>query len=291
MPTTNLKLAFATCAEIPSFYPDDKHVADVLGQRNVVVEPLVWDNPNVDWSTYDAVVIRSCWDYHLCPTDFLAWVDHLAAQHIRVLNNPVLLRWNHDKSYLQDLIAQGIPVVPTQWFQQGTTPSLQSILESRIWDKAVVKPTISATAYHTWITTRSKAHQHETRFQDLVTTRDVMIQPFIPEIQTRGEWSLMFFGGRFSHAVVKRPKPGDFRVQDNFGGTTALATPNKATLTIAQQVLTALDHKTVYARIDGVETAAGFQIMEVELIEPSLFLSEHPLAPTRFADAIEAACQ
>lgn len=289
--TKSLRLAFATFAQLPTIYPDDQHVADVLIQRGITVEPNVWNAPGTNWSAYDTVVIRSCWDYHLHPTAFLAWLDHLIEQDVRIINPPTLLRWNHDKSYLQDVIEHGVPVVPTEWCTQGTTVSLEELLETHSWERAVVKPTISATAYHTWVTTPKEAASHQTRFNDLLATRDLMVQPFIPEIQTEGEWSLLFFGGAFSHAVIKRAKAGDFRVQDNFGGTTAQATPTKHMLTVAQHVLDALPSTPTYARIDGVETEAGFLIMEVELIEPSLFLGLDPRAPVRFADALLAACR
>lgn len=282
-------VAFATFAQRPNLSTDDTLVAAVLEQRGIAVQSCVWNDPEIEWAGFDGVVIRSCWDYHLRPAAFMAWVQHLDDKSIPVFNAPALIRWNHTKTYLQELETQGFPVVPTHWWEPEVSAPLPSLLADYGWERAVIKPTISATAHQTWVVQAQEAATHADRLYQAAQTTEMMIQPFISQIQTRGEWSLLFFGGTFSHAVLKRAKAGDFRVQDNFGGTYAAATSPAGSITIAQQVLASLSQETVYARIDGVETDHGFQIMEVELIEPSLFLSEDPAAPRRFADAIQAA--
>jgi hypothetical protein len=257
-------IALATSEGWPELSPDDRELAPELAKLGCHATPVVWNDPAVDWRSFDLVVIRSCWDYHLRPDEFRGWLDRLDRLRVPVGNTSDTIRWNMHKRYLRELATEGIPVVSEP--QQPT-------------DKVVVKPAISASAYETHV------------FDDLSAARetigrlgDVIVQEFIPEIVTRGEWSLMLFGGEFSHAVRKLPKEGDFRVQHEFGGRYLLEAPPPAVMTLAQRVLSVVD--VLYARVDIVEAARGPLLMELELIEPGLFLKMGPAAARRFAAAI-----
>jgi len=248
----------------------------------------VWDTSGTAWERFDAVVIRSCWDYHTRLGEFTAWLDRVGQVGVPVWNPPALLRWNADKTYLRDLAARGIPIVPTRWVSRGEATSLAQVLAAARWSEAVVKPAVSAAAFHTWRVSRAEAEAAATRFQALVATRDVLVQVFLPEIERSGEWSFCFFGGIYSHAVVKRPRPGEFRVQEAHGGTAQAARPGPALVAQAEAVIAALPGPTVYARVDACQVDGRLCLMELEALEPSLFLDQEPRAPDRFAAAIAA---
>lgn len=282
------RVALATSSKYPNLTDDDRLLLEPLAQRNIQAEPAIWNDATRNWSSYDAVVIRSCWDYHLQPDEFLRWIANLEARAIPVFNSADIIRWNANKTYLRDLETKGIAIVPTLWPEPGDPVSLDDNLSKLAWRKAVVKPRISATAYRTQLVTPENATSAQELFDDLRHGPGVMVQKFMDGITTEGEWSLMFFSGTFSHAVIKRPKSGDFRVQNDFGGTAQPADPPPDVLAAATRAAESVP-STLYARVDGVIDQDQFHLMELELIEPALFLSEHQAARTRFADAISQA--
>jgi hypothetical protein len=282
-----LRLALATSSKYPHLTADDRVLLTPLAAHGIQAEPAVWNNAAYDWSACAAVVIRSCWDYHLQPHKFLAWIQQLESANIPIFNPAPLLRWNANKSYLRDLDSKGVPIVPTFWpEEENPSPvSLSEKLRDLGWRQAVLKPRISATAYRTQLVTRDDATTAQPLFDQLQHGPGAMLQKFMPSITTEGEWSLIFFAGKFSHAVIKQPKSGDFRVQNDFGGTSSLAAPPPHVLASAIRTIEAIA-PTVYARVDGVVDEGQFLLMELELIEPALFLADHPQAPARFAAAI-----
>ena len=283
-----LRLALATSSTYPNLTADDRLLVDPLSHHGIEAHAAIWNDPDQDWSRFAAVVIRSCWDYHLQPEIFLAWIASLQSAHIPVLNPASLLRWNANKAYLRDLDTRGIPIVPTFWPDESSAITLKEELHKLGWYRAVVKPRISATAYRTQLVTRDDAAAAQPLLDELRRGPGVMIQKFMETITAEGEWSLMFFAGEFSHAILKKPQPGDFRVQNDFGGTACLADPPAHVLSSATCAVHAVD-PTVYARVDGVVAEDRFVLMELELIEPMLFLADHPQAPSRFAAAIAQA--
>jgi glutathione synthase/RimK-type ligase-like ATP-grasp enzyme len=291
-------IALATYAALPALAPDEHPLVAELAAIGIRAAPAVWDDPAVAWGDFDGVVIRSCWDYHLRIDEFFAWIDRVAAMGARVWNPPRMLRWNSRKTYLHDLAAGGIRTVPTLWLAgdgaRRSTLSLEKILEDTGWHHAVVKPVVSASAHETWRLSRDDARVnraiHDARLKTLVAGHGAMVQPFVPEIATDGEWSLLFFGGEFSHVVQKRAAHGDFRVQREFGGTfETMSRPTSRVLDQAERALRAAPGNSLYARVDGVVIEGDLVVTELELLEPSLFLDGDPAAPARFAAAIAAA--
>jgi hypothetical protein len=280
-----IPIALATSSKYPNLTDDDRLLLAPLAERGIEAEPAVWNDPSHNWSSNAAVVIRSCWDYHLQPERFLRWIADLEAKSIPIFNLAPVIRWNTDKSYLRDLEAKGIVIVPTFWAEGGDAVTLEDKLHELGWAKAVVKPRISATAYRTQLVTANNAASAQTLFNDLRHGPGVMLQKFMAGIANEGEWSLIFFAGIFSHAVLKKPRQGDFRVQNDFGGTEQLADPPAYVLASATHALQTIA-PTLYARVDGVVDEEQFRIMELELIEPALFLANHPKAPEHFAEAI-----
>ena len=280
-------ILLATCESIPNLTEDDQSLIAPLAKRGINARAAVWSDPRVNWSEADAVVIRSCWDYHLRLKQFVDWITLLERAGVRVWNPPAMLRGNADKIYLRELERKGVPIVPTLWPEAGF--QLARELRGRGWEKAVVKPRVSATAYRTVLTTADEPSEAQALIEDLLHAPGVMVQEFLDEVSAGGEWSLIFFSGRFSHAVIKTPKAGDFRVQHDFGGSEHVADAPQSVIQAAARVIAAVESIPLYARVDGVERGSQFLLMELELIEPALFLKLSEGAAEKFADAI-AAC-
>jgi hypothetical protein len=280
-----MRIALATSKGFSNLTDDDRSLLQPLRDHGIHATAAIWSDPNCDWAAYDMVVIRSCWDYHLRVSEFVSWIDSLEARQIKVWNAPSTIRWNVNKTYLRELEAKGIAIVPTLWFDSAKRISLSDELCQAGWDKAVIKPRISATAHRTKLISTEQAEDAQTLFDELRNGPGVMVQKFVESITREGEWSLIFFNGKFSHAVVKTPKAGDFRVQHDFGGKEKLAMPPAFVLKAAEDII---DHvpDTLYARVDGVVENHKFLLMELELIEPALFLTNSPGAAEKLAAAI-----
>ena len=287
-------IALATYAELPDLDVDEQPLIVSLAARGIRAVPAVWNDPSIAWETFAGVVIRSCRDYHLQPAAFFDWIDRIASLGVPTWNAPATLRWNSRKTYLHDLAIGGVRTVPTFWLLGGNgrraPVSLATIMADTGWERAVVKPVVSASAHETWKVSRADAHAnattHDERLHALIRGHGGMVQPFVPEIEADGEWSLLFFGGVFSHAVIKRAAAGDFRVQTDFGGTYEAVTPPASVVQQAERALRMAPGESLYARVDGVLIGADLVVTELELLEPGLFLDADPAAPDRFADAI-----
>lgn len=274
------RLAIATSSIVPGIHPDDAHLAATLRDLGIETVACVWNDPNVDWSQYDAVLMRSTWDYFKHYAAFRDWLERLP---IPTINPKALVRWNSDKRYLLDLAAHGIDIIPTRIVSAHKLPQTLAPMSGQ---EVVVKPTTSGTAWHT-----ARGVVGEAAFDQAVAQLpkelDYLVQPFVPEIVSEGEWSLLFFGGEYSHAVLKRPVAGDYRVQSDFGGTAEGIDPAPALIARAKHALSvvaALGHADIaYARVDGVVSQGAFLLMELEMIEPFLHLGARPEAAERFA--------
>ncbi len=280
------KIAFVTYQKAPHLTPDDALAVAPLRELDIEVTSAIWNDPVVNWQQFDAVIVRSCWDYHHQPRQFHQWLDHLKAQQIALWNPAEIMRWNMNKKYLQDLAAKGVTIPPTIWIEAESGADLFSLLNENRFERAVIKPMISATAYRTYRTSPATARDDQSRLDEILRHTGAMIQKFVNEITTTGEWSLIFFAGTFSHAVLKRPRDGDFRVQSDFGGTSHLHAPPAELTTQAEEILRLIEEPLLYARVDGVNSNGRFVLIELELIEPQLFLKIDTAAPRRFAEAI-----
>ena len=285
------RIAIATASAYADLVPDDRLLVDALTARGVRADAAIWNDSAVRWSEYDAVVIRSCWDYHLAHDAFLAWIAQLEAGNVPALNPPALVRWNSEKTYLRDLASRGVGVVPTRWVERGDNVPLETILAEQAWSEVVVKPAISASAHETWRASAHAAVESEQRFRDMVARGRVLVQPYLDVIASDGEWSVLFYDGRYSHSALKRPRAGDFRVQVEHGGGAEIREPASHIVEAARRALHSAEDgraRSLYARVDGCIIDGEFVLMELELIEPDLYLRAHPSAPTRLADALLA---
>ena len=281
------RVALVTCASIRELTDDDQPLLAELWNLGIKAEPVVWDDPSVDWKSFHAAVIRSTWDYHLSPAAFLSWLSRVEALGLELWNPASVIRANADKNYLKELEATGVAVVPTIWVKQGGRANLGDLLAARGWTDAVVKPVISAGAYRT---SRVKFGDSsgQAALDEVLAHSGAMVQPYLPEIAAEGEWSFIFIGGEFSHAVLKTPRPGDFRVQEDHGGRTERREPPPGLVTQAREAVIAGPVPSLYARVDGVRRGAELLVVELELIEPSLYLSHAPTAARKLAEAIKA---
>jgi glutathione synthase/RimK-type ligase-like ATP-grasp enzyme len=282
-------VAFVTHAALPALTPDDQLAIAPLAKRGIDVVPARWDDAQTDWRRFDLVVLRSTWDYWRRVSEFRAWLERMACDQVRLWNPPRLALWSMEKHYLRDLEEARVPVVATRWLRRGADTLLQALLEENGWDRAVIKPVISGNADGTWTTCLAGAAGDELRFRGELAERDLMVQQFVEAIAAEGEWSLVFIGSELSHTIIKQPAPGDFRVQHDFAGTARAARPAAAVVELAHAALAQVPSEWLYARVDLVHAGDEYRVMELELLEPSLFMAADPeRAPERFADAVAA---
>jgi glutathione synthase/RimK-type ligase-like ATP-grasp enzyme len=280
-----VRLALAYDAARDKLLPEDRLTGEALAARGAEVVWASWDATDVDWSAFDAVVLRTCYGYHTRLPAFVAWLGCAA----RFINPAPLVRWNANKTYLQALERQGMATVPTAWISRGAAVRLADLMADRAWDDVVVKPTVSAGAMHTRRVKREEAAAAQGWLAAMLADQAMMVQPFLPEVCAQGEWSLLFFGGALSHAVLKVPRVGDFRVQGEHGGSFTVQTPPAAARAVAQRLLAGLGAPAAYARVDGVMQGGAFLLMELEVIEPYLYLGADPQAGGRYVDALWSA--
>jgi glutathione synthase/RimK-type ligase-like ATP-grasp enzyme len=279
-------IAFVTSSVKPDINADDALAARSLSRHGLPVVAAPWDDPAIDWGRFSAVLLRSCWNYHAHIDRFLAWIAQLERDGIRLWNGPAVVRWNATKEYLRTLTGGGFVMPDTQLLERGSRHDLRAVVERNGWAAAVVKPTISADGHRTFRTDALPSDDNQRALDEILDASGAMIQRFVPAIETDGELSLIFFDGRFSHAALRRPAAGDFRVQERFGGTAAPATPPTDLVERAAALLVRAPEPCLYARIDVVDDGASAVIMEFEAIEPSLYLAHSPAAADRFAAAI-----
>jgi len=279
------RIAFVTYRDLPDLNADDRLAASAVEELGLTVDARCWDDPGADWLAYAAIVLRTTWDYHHRLAEFHAWIDRLEALGARLWNPPGVLRWNTDKRYLARAWHPRLSQPATAVLDRGSIHDLRSVLDAHGWDEAVIKPAISADGYSTERTSRLRAASDQAALDAMLARGDVVVQQMVPEIRTNGEISLMFFGGVFSHAVSKRPKAGEFRVQERLGGMIARTEPPPPLIDYARELLDAAAPGCLYARVDAV-AADRFVLMEVELVEPSLYLGHDASAPAAFARAI-----
>ena len=280
------RIAIATCIDQPALTPDDELLGPVLTSAGISWSAVPWNESGVDWTKFNGILIRSTWDYHQHLDAFLGWITRVEAAGVRLWNSPTALRWSVNKNYLRDLEAAGVSTVSTFWVERGAKDvELSRIMESNRWSDVVVKPAISAGGRGLRRYDRNNAGLAGRELAEAARHSDLLIQPFLPEI-TRGELSFILIDGAISHVVRKTPKRGDYRVQAKFGGSIELTSPS--TLMKEQATLAALSKgRQLYARVDGLDIDGRLIVMEVELVEPDLFLHVDPGAALRLTLALE----
>jgi hypothetical protein len=257
----------------------------VLGWQTEVVS---WRSTEVDWNDYEAVIIRSPWDYQDDMENFLQVLANIESSNARLENSLAVVTWNINKSYLKTLAAQAVTIVPTLWPEQFYADNLSNYFEHFDTDQIVLKPRVSANADNTFWLTKANYQDKIAELSHAFSTRELMVQPFMASICQEGEFSLFYFNGEYSHAILKTPAKGDFRVQEEHGGGLLAVAPEPALMAEADKTMQAirkLHGELLYARIDFVRYQDSFALMEAELIEPSLYFNMDNTSPQRFAKA------
>ncbi len=278
------RIAFLSTDNLEDFFVYDELLIPVFEQAGHQVDTVSWHNTDTDWSAYAMVIVRSTWDYQSQPEAFLRCLEKIDKQ--THLQNPLeLMRWNLDKSYLKSLRAAGIDTLPTQWADAYDENVIRQQFSAFDTDKLVIKPTVSANADDTFVLTPDFHKTQSAELSRCFSARPHMIQPFAEEIVSHGEYSLFYFGGKLSHCILKTPEQGDFRVQEEHGGSLKLVQADAAQQHISEAVLAALPQPALYARIDIVKFDEKWCVIEVELIEPSLYFNLDDQSPQRFVKA------
>lgn len=282
------RLAYLTMDDMSGWVIDTELVFPPLQALGWQANPVPWRSVNPDWNQFDAVYIGTPWDYQEDPDLFLGVLESISQSGTVLLNDISLVRWSIEKSYLRDLEGDGIAIVPSLWYERMTPGIVDNAFDALGTHQIIVKPTISASAANTYCLTRESATVQRAELENIFSDRAFLAQPFVESIQNDGEYSLFYFNGRFSHAVQKIPGDGDFRVQEEFGASIVAVTPVAALSIAAEMVLEKIELIPVYARIDFVRNVDNdVLLMELELIEPSMYLRTNPNAPGRFAEAID----
>lgn len=288
-----MRVAVLRCERLPSFvtweiadpdalFADDRQLLEAFAARGVDAEPVSWSRRDVDWQAFDAAVLRSTWDYVDRLSEFLAVTAAIAASGCRLLNPVEAVRWNADKHYLDDLDRLGVPVVPLLRGTSAEATRLAAEAAFAGWDELVVKPAVGVGGSGV---TRADVAGLAGVLGALGPGTELMVQPFAEAVAEEGELSFVFIGGEPSHVLRKRPAPGDFRAHGIYGGTVERVQPAAADLAEVSAMAGLLPFDLLYARFDVVRFGGRLAILELELIEPMLYLDRAPGSAGRLADA------
>lgn len=267
-------------------HTEDGLLRDALSARGLRVCRVNWADPDVEWPQIRTAIFRSTWDYFHRFAEFAPWLER-ASQSTRLFNEAGLIHWNLDKHYLGELEKSGIGIVPTQYIESGDTRTLHAIITASGWEETILKPVVSGAARHTYRLTAANIAEHEAIFRELIAHESMMLQPFQRAITGEGELSLMVIDGKVTHAIRKTAQAGDFRVQDDWGGTVHPHTASPEEIDFAQRAVAAVPFDVLYARVDLIRDNHGqLAIMELEMIEPELFFRFCPEAADVFAEGL-----
>jgi glutathione synthase/RimK-type ligase-like ATP-grasp enzyme len=279
-----MHVSLITYDGLPNLDPDDALIADEIKRRGHDCTPAIWNDASVDWSKFDISIMRSAWDYHLHTEKFYAWLEDVSKM-TKLLNSPQLMRWSSHKSYLKELHDKGLPVVETLWLEKGGKSA--EIVSQLSWPKAIIKPAIGLATFGVgkFDLEQGESKMAEAHADQLAKTQDVMFQPFIKSVEDYGERALMFVGGKYTHSVRKssfqKLAPAGHAGEEAVEG-------DLVEIAIAEKVVASLDAVPLYARVDLVRNEKNEPLLlELELVEPSLFISCQPAVALKFVDALE----
>jgi glutathione synthase/RimK-type ligase-like ATP-grasp enzyme len=280
------KFAFLTCDDLTEFVVDDDFAFNEFERQmeDSTYELLSWSDKSVVWSDFDFAVIRTTWDYTKNIDYFLATLKKIEESGCKLLNPYSVVKWNSHKTYLKDLEEKGIDIIPSIFLERETIGSFQEKLRFLNSKKYVLKPTVGASADKIQVLDEEEVLK---QFEQCTQLQDWFVQPFIEEV-LEGEISYFFFGGEYSHAVKKTPKKGDFRVQEEHGGLITIHNANEEEKTNAKKVVSCLDQELLYARVDMLITENGAKLIELELIEPSLYFRIDPKSAARYIKKLKS---
>ena len=265
---------------------EDQLLQTALEKKGLKVCKKDWADTDFDWTTTKYAIFRTTWDYFERFKEFFNWLEN-TKNKTTFINSAEIISWNIDKHYLKDLQKKEINIAPTLFIEKGDTITLSDLFEKTNWEEAVIKPAISGAARHTYRLTQDNYQEHESIFQELIKKECMLFQSFLENIILLGEISLIIIGGKFTHAVRKIAKNGDFRVQDDHGGKVEKYTPTQEEIIFAENCIKATPFKPIYARVDIVyDNDNKLSLSELELIEPELWFRNHPESAEKLSEEI-----
>jgi glutathione synthase/RimK-type ligase-like ATP-grasp enzyme len=301
-----MRIALATCTDLPDWEVDDRPLHEALVARGVDLFHPTWDDADFDWSQMDACLIRTTWDYYLRLDEFVAWAK-AAEKQTRLFNPSALVAWNTNKLYMRELAELGVPIIDTEWLDKGAKVDLGQCMKQRGWRRGLLKPVVGASAYGTC---RFDDHGDslvaaQQFLNRMLVDHAMQLQPYLEQVESHGEESMLFIDGAYAHSVRKIPVPGDYRVQDDHGATDEAFTHTAEEIELARSVMTLVEQNPVlvgnhspsnsgqghtpllYGRIDWLRDEHGaLRLCELEVVEPSLFLRHGPNTAVMLADAL-----
>jgi glutathione synthase/RimK-type ligase-like ATP-grasp enzyme len=297
-------IGVATCSDLPGWEIDDQPLFDVMKRQGVTYSLVEWDDPAVDWASFEGILVRTTWDYTEYYRDFLQWIRDVSAI-TPIFNPPETLLWNAHKSYLRDLEERGVPIAPTVWLERGQYVDIAQIFSQTGWSSGFVKPLVGATARGTM---RFRADERglanaQKHLDELLGVCGAMVQPYLSSVETEGEYSAIIIDGEVTHTVRKVPVAGDYRVQDDHGASDEPCVLSEEELELCHRVCKLVSNSPdwhgkwsgqplLYARVDLLRDADGkFVLNELELVEPSLFLRHGPQAAGKLVKALQRRLQ
>jgi hypothetical protein len=292
MTQTERRCLFLTMEDTGGWFIDADLAFEPMAALGWHCEWMPWKTAGVDWNAWDAVYIAAPWDYPQDLQRFMGVLGEIDASSAILVNDLSLVKWSISKTYLRDLESRGAAIVPSRWFDNWTdVAGLDSCFDA-FGENLIAKPVVSTNATDTFLLTRPLATETLALLQKTFATRPFVVQPFIDAIRSEGEYSLFYFGTDFSHAIQKVPKRGDFRVQEENGAEIIAVEPEAALRETGDFVMGLVYPLPVYCRCDFVRDANGrFLVMELEMIEPSMYLRLLADAPRRFAKAFDDSVQ
>ena len=256
---------------IQNVLKEDRLVMDGLEKLNLRTIKKDWNDTNFNWSSTKSAIFRSTWDYFDQFSNFRNWLD-IVKDQCYLINPYGQINWNLDKHYLLDLQKLDLPIVESIFVSKKTQLNLETISKSKNWKDIVIKPTISGAARHTYHLKNDEIKKFQDKWLSLTNNEDFMVQEFQKNILSTGEIAVMIFGGEYSHSVLKKAKKGDFRVQDDFGGSVEKINPSLEIIELAEKTVKSLKTMPLYARVDIIfDNGSNPVISELELIEPELW--------------------
>jgi len=288
-----MHIALASQTDLPTWEVDDQHLRRALNAREAQVSTLPWDAPEVAWGSFDACLVRTTWDYHERPSEFMRWARATAAT-TRLFNPAPALCWNLHKRYLRELEALGFPCIPTVWLEPGTSADLANIMRSQGWTRGVIKRQVGVSAIGSlcFVADEEGLETAQVHLEQSLPRGGMMVQPYLTSVEARGELSMIYLDGQFSHGVRKLPRSGDYRVQEEYGGSDSREHPSPPALALGERLMAARELRfgedpLLYARVDLLQGEGGeLLIVELELVEPSLFFRHRPEAALALADGL-----
>ena len=280
-----MNIALLTCEKIPALIIEDQKLIPELAQHGITAKAVIWDDKTVDWTSFDYLIFRNIWDYFEKEIEFNIWLGKIEKLGIKTLNAIEIIQQNKHKFYLKEIENKGITIIPTVFIDKTNHLNLSQLIPSH-WKKAVIKPAFSGGAYLTTVFEVSEIATINDQYKVFAQEKELLLQEFIPEIQTLGETSFIFFNKKYSHCIIKKPVEGEFRIQVQFGGKYTAIQPSAALIEKAQKVVDTFQGKLLYARVDGIIMNEELHLMEIECIEPDLYFEYSEGSIQRFVDSI-----